>query len=431
MIYWVYNFFLTCVFLLALPFLPLFIFLGERYRKGLLQRMAFYPKEFLASARGTRPIWIHAVSVGEVLAARHLARELKQRFPSRKIVFSTFTSTGNEMARKTVSAADLFTFLPLDHPWIVRRALAQLDPSVLIFLETEIWPNLLRSTYRKGIPTLLLSGRLSPNAFRRYSLFRLFFSNVVRQFTAVGMQSSEDAERMACLGVDPDKIRTTGNLKHTPLEREEGSLQRTGDKILATLGPEGRPVLVMGSTHAGEEEILLDVFLFLKSRFPTLLMVLAPRHPHRFDEVEQLLRSKSVRYEKKSEMNGRVAEISDVIFLDTLGDLPVFYALAHIAFVGGSLVDAGGHNLVEPARFRKPILFGPYMTNCADLADEMKRRGAGIEVSSREDLIGAISELLADQTKAGQMGELAYNVVQGDQGVMKRSMELVSRYLQP
>lgn len=431
MIYWVYNFLLTCLLLLALPFLPLFIFLGARFRTGLLQRMAFYPKEILDSVRGSRPIWIHAVSVGEVLAAGHLAKELKERFPGRKIVLSTFTSTGNEVARKTATAADLFTFLPLDHPWIVRRALTQLDPSIVIFLETEIWPNLLRSTYRRGIPTLLLSGRLSPNAFRRYSLFRLFFSKVVRQFTAVGMQSAEDAERMAGLGLESDKIRTTGNLKHAPMENEKGSLQETGDPISAIIRPRERPVLVVGSTHAGEEEILVDVFFCLKSRFPSLLMVLAPRHPQRFDEVEQLLKNKTVRYEKKSKMNGRVAEISDVIFLDTLGDLPAFYALADIAFVGGSLVDAGGHNLVEPARFRKPILFGPHMTNCADLAEEMKRKGAGIEVSGKEDLINTLSELLADRTRAGDMGEIAYNVVQGDRGVMERSMALVSRYLHP
>jgi len=196
-------------------------------------------------------------------------------------------------------------------------------------------------------------------------------------------------------------------------------------------GVENRTVLVMGSTHAGEEEILLDVFLFLKSRFPSLLMVLAPRHPQRFDEVERLLIEKNVRFEKKSRMNGRVEEMSDVIFLDTLGDLPSFYALADVAFVGGSLVDAGGHNLVEPARFRKAILFGPHMTNSAALAEEMKRRGAGIEVSGREGLIDAISELLSDRTKASKMGDLAYSVVQGDRGVMERSMELVSRYLHP
>lgn len=431
MVYWVYNLFLTLFFILTLPILPLLFLFGRRFREGFLQRIGFYPRDVRESIRGSRPIWIHAVSVGEVLSARHLAGQLKKRFPGRKILLSTFTLTGKEIARQAVSAGDAFIFLPLDHPWIVRRALTLFDPSLLIFLETEIWPNLLRLAYRRGIPTLLLSGRLSPRAFRHYAFFRLFFSKVVQQFTAVGMQSEDDAGRMIHLGVDPQKICITGNLKHAPWEEEGANRRKIEEADLPLGAKEERQILVVGSTHRGEEEILLDAFLFLKSRFPTLLMVLAPRHPQRFYEVERLLKKRRVRYEKKSQMNGRGSRITDVIFLDTLGDLPAFYSAADIAFVGGSLIDAGGHNLMEPARFRKPILFGPYMTNFADIAEEMKRKGGGIEVHGREDLIREISGLLTDRAMAERMGELAYGVVEGDRGVVDLSMGLVFRYLHP
>lgn len=420
MVYLVYNFVLTVALLASLPLLPFFYLFGGRLREGLWQRLGFYSPRVIEGLRGSRPVWIHAVSVGEALSAKHLAWQLKRRDPGRKIVLSTFTATGKEVARQAVPA-DRIIFFPLDHPWVVRRALDLIDPCALIFLEAEIWPNLLRSAYRRGIPTLLLSGRLSERSFRRYSLLRPFFSTVVRYFTAVGMQTEEDADRMVRLGGEPGKVWVTGNLKQCLAEGEALSLP--------WVGAEGRPVLVVGSTHRGEEEILLDAYLTLKPQFPRLLMVLAPRHPQRFPEVERLLQKRGVLYERRSRMNGNESEPPDVIFLDTLGDLPRYYAVADVAFVGGSLVDAGGHNLLEPARFRKPVLFGPYMSNFTEIAQEMKRRGGGIEVRGRDDLVREIARLLADRAAAEKVGGLAYGVAEGDQGVGERTMNLVSRYL--
>lgn len=430
MSYWLYNIFLSLMLVLSLPLLSVFFLFGKRFRKGFLQRVGFYPSAICAAVRDSRPIWIHAVSVGEVLSVRQLAGQLKERFLGRKILLSTFTSTGNEIARQS-GVADVVIYFPLDHPWIIRRALKVFDPSLLVFLETEIWPNFLRLAHQRGVPTLLLSGRLSPRAFRRYSFFRLFFSRVVRQFTAVGMQSENDAERVIRLGLDPRRVLITGSLKHAVQEEEGGKSRGESKNHLPSRGDRSRQVLVAGSTHRGEEEILLDVFQVLKDRFPTLLMVLAPRHPQRFHEVERLLQRRGLRYGKKSEMNGREDALADVIFLDTLGDLPDFYAVADIAFIGGSLVNAGGHNLMEPARLCKPVLFGPHMTNFADVAREIKRKGGGVEVRGREDLVREISDLLSDRTKAETMGQVAYSVVEGDRGVMERSLGLVSRYLHP
>ena len=428
MVYWVYNAALTLGFVLSLPALPFVLLLGPRFRRGLFQRLGFYPSKLRESMRGVRPIWIHAVSVGEVLAARQLSEELKTRFPERKIILSTFTSTGREVARRTVRAGDAFVFLPLDHPWIVRRALAAFDPCILIFLETEIWPNLLRISYGKGIPTVLLSGRLSPRSFRSYFFFRRFFSQVVKQLTALGMQSEKDAGRMIRLGVDPRRIWITGNLKHASESDDKRGRKGKAQGELLPKGKDRRRVLVAGSTHRGEEEILLEAFRSLKQSFSDLVMVLAPRHPQRFAEVERLLRKSGVSYAKRSEMNGRAENAPDVIFLDTLGELAAFYSMADVAFVGGSLVDAGGHNVMEPARFRKPVLFGPHMTNFIQIAEEMKRGGGAIEIYGEEDLIREVSRLLRDRASAQKVGELAYHVVEGDRRVVERSMELVSRY---
>jgi 3-deoxy-D-manno-octulosonic-acid transferase len=326
------------------------------------------------------------------------------------------------------AGVDGVIFFPLDHPWIVRRALRLFNPSLLIFLETEIWPSFLQAAYSNGIPTLLMSGRISPQAFRRYCLFRRFFSTAVRQFTALGMQNEDYAGRIIRLGVEPTKVSIVGNLK---LAAWEGRGVDEGNRKMDLDFPdkEGRRFLVAGSTHRGEEEILLDIFLFLKSRFPDLLLVLAPRHPQRFGEVERLLQKRNVSFVRRSQMNGQRNTLPDVIFLDTLGELPAVYGLADVAFVGGSLVDAGGHNLMEPARWCKPILFGPYMTTFAEIAEEMKKRGGAIEVKGREDLKREISGLLTDRSKGLKMGELAAQAVEGDRGVVERSMALISRFI--
>lgn len=428
MIYWAYNIIFTVAVVLALPLLPLILLLGERFRKGLRQRLGFYSREVRAALNGARPIWIHAVSVGEVLSAGSLTDRLKERFPGRKLVVSTGTFTGNQIARQA-TAADLVLFFPLDHPWIARRALRAIDPAILIFLETEIWPNVLRLAHRKGVPILLLSGRLTPRALKKYSLFGIFFRRVVAQFTVLGMQTEADAGRIAQLGVEPRKIFVTGSLKRAP--GKSNGAQPPGGVARTDQGERGRGrVLVVGSTHRGEEEVFLDVFSFLKKEFPDLEMVLAPRHPERFQEVERLLAAKGMPYEKKSEMNGEMLPEGKILLLDTIGDLLSFYAVSDIAFVGGSLVDAGGHNVLEPARFRKAILFGSHMGNFHSLARELLKDGGGIEVSGREDLVREISGLLRNPEKARRMGEIAYRIAADDRGVMERSLEIVYRYIQ-
>lgn len=428
MTYFFYNCVTTAVFIVSLPFLPVFYLLGRRFHEGLAERLGFYRKAKFGALAGTRPVWIHAASVGEVQAASHLARELKRRSPARRIVVSTFTATGNRSARE-MGCADLVLFLPLDLLWIVRRALARIDPAVLIIIETEIWPNLLREASRKGVPALLLSGRLSARAWRKYSWFGGFFRHVLGYFTAAGMQSRQDRERIIKLGAPANRVSIVGNLKHTFSEGHGAPAFGNRDQTQAGRNPSDGLWLVAGSSHRGEEEILIEAFMFLKARFPRLQLVLAPRHPQRFDEVEKLLKAAGLLFEKKSQINGRLDFRTEVMFVDTLGDLPDFYAAGDVAFVGGSFVDAGGHNLLEPARFAKPVLFGPHMTNFKSLAREMAARGGGVEVRGKDELIREMTILLSDSEKRRSMGKKAFEVAADDHGVLERSFTVAARYL--
>src|SRR5262245_54592815 len=314
---------------------------------GLSERLGFYGREITSTVEGSRPVWIHAASVGEILSASRLVEEIRKRFPSKKILVSAFTHTGYLTARRVISDSSVI-FFPLDHPWIVKRALFTFDPSLMVFLETEIWPNMLRLLHRRGTPILLLSGRFSKRSVEKYAWLSRFFRGVLGRFSAMGMQSDEDADRAVRIGADPARVFVTGNLKlagwgnhsaHNPATVEPLHLERKADEHC---------LLIAGSSHRGEEEILLEAFRSVKQRFPNFQMVLAPRHPQRFSEVERLLKVSGLEFEKKSQTNGRNVLLQDVCLFDTLGDLVAFYALADITFAGGSIVDAGEHSSTAP-----------------------------------------------------------------------------------
>jgi 3-deoxy-D-manno-octulosonic-acid transferase len=420
--YFLYNLTLTVVFACVLPFIPIIGLLGSRYRDGLIQRLGFYPAAILASMASARPVWIHAASVGEVRSAEPLVRELKARTPQRKILISTFTSTGHRVAQR-IGDVDGVIFLPLDLLWIVRRALISFRPSALLVIETEIWPNLLREAFRQGVPTLLLSGRLSAKAFPRYAFFRLFFRVVLNHFTVLGMQSAADAARMRKLGANETKIAVVGSLKFA---FDESQKRR---ECPALAGGHDKPLLVVGSSHRGEEEILLQAFATARARFPKLSMVLAPRHPQRFAEVEKLLVGSPFGFQLRSQVNDGQPFEKDILLLDTVGELTDFFAVADIAFVGGSLIDAGGHNILEPARYHKPVLFGPNMGNFQTVAEQMKQTGAAIEVGDANDLAQALVSLLADANRRRRMGEMASQIVAANSQALMQNLRLAERYL--
>jgi 3-deoxy-D-manno-octulosonic-acid transferase len=295
----------------------------------------------------------------------------------------------------------------------------------LIFIETEIWPNLLHQAYRKGVPTILLSGRVSEKGFNSYSRLPWFFNGVFRLLRACGMQSELDRQRIIRLGAAPDRVSISGSLKHAALLNDDTAVEDD----LREQRPTGSYVWVVGSSHRGEEEIVCAAFRTLKQRFPHLRMVLAPRHPQRFAEVEKLLVASGVSFEKKSRIGNDREFRHDILFLDTLGDLEGFYAEADVAFVGGSLVDAGGHNLLEPARLRKPVIFGPYTSNVSSLARKLKQSGGGFEVRGADDLVREITGLLTDPQTRRLAGEKAYEVAGIDSAVIDQSLNIVATYL--
>lgn len=371
---------------------------------------------------GSRPIWIHAASVGEVSSVEPLVQRLRLEFPNRKFMVSTITASGHQMARDIRPEVDGVTYLPLDLPWLVSRNLRRFQPALVILLETEIWPNFIHKARRLGIPVIVLSGRLSSRSARRYQLFHLLFQPILNAVAGFGMQDRENADRIIRLGVEPGKVSVTGNLKLAG--RESAAIPDSFG-----FSRHDGPVIVAGSTHRGEEEIFLGILPKLRRLHPGLLMVLAPRHPERFREVERLLRKRGERYRKRSDQCDAPPGDEDVLLLDTLGELPRFYGYAHVAFVGGSLVPAGGHNIMEPARMGKPVLFGPHYLNIAETAREMLVQGGGIVVHDQEDVLREISGLLTDPTRAAAMGRRARHVVDRSGDVLSRSMRLVQRQL--
>ena len=420
--YWVYNFVLTLGFLALLPLLPLIYFLGPRYRVGLGQRFAIYPSAIEDFLRAARPVWIHAASVGEVRAAAPLVRALKDGAPGRTVLLSTFTATGHRIAART-DGVDAAIFLPLDFSWIVHRALRRIHPALLVFIETEIWPNLLRECSRRGVPTLLLSGRLSSAAFVRYAHWLPFFRRVLGYFTVFGMQSSEDAVRLQSLGADEKRISVVGSLKFS------GKQDSAAAAALIAARDPARPLIVAGSTHRGEEETLLRALTVARGHFPRLSLVIAPRHPERFREVAKLLRASPFEFQLRSGVESKQFFEKDVLLLDTVGELADFFAAGDIAFVGGSLVDVGGHNILEPARWQKPVLFGPCMSNFAEIAAQMKQAGGAFEVRGADDLAERWVELLSDRELCLHSGKMAAQLAGARDEAFTRNLALAERYL--
>jgi 3-deoxy-D-manno-octulosonic-acid transferase len=427
MIYYLYNFLLTLLLVGTIPYFLFRSLLSKRFRKALPQRMGFFQ-----SLSFKRPIWVHAASVGEVFCSIPLLKKIKNKFPHSRIVLTTMTSTGNETAISYLPETDQVLFVPIDHPLIIRRTIKKIQPSLLLIAETELWPNLLRSCGKKGIPIILFNGRISQRSFRRYLLFKFFFKECLQYISLFLMQTEEDRKRIIMIGGESQKTRAVGNLKFD--QPFPSFTPETRNGIAKTLGLSGKEtVLIAGSTHSGEEEILVTFFKELKKKDRNLLLILAPRHLERLEEVERILKKEALSWLRKTSLPigaGRSdQEHPEVILLDTIGELMGIYSIGTLVFVGGSLVPIGGHNPLEPLFFRKGVLFGPYMFNFLEISSHLIEAGGAIQVSKKEELFSQLERLLSDEGARKELGEKGYQFLQKHQGATERMLEEIRPFL--
>jgi 3-deoxy-D-manno-octulosonic-acid transferase len=424
--YLAYSLLTLAVFIVVSPY---FVYQAIRYKKyigSLSQRLGYLPISF--NMDGEESIWIHAVSVGEALTARALAAELKARYPRLRLFLSTTTMAGQQVARRSLQHVDAVFYFPFDWTVIVRRTLNLVKPRLFIMMETEIWPNLLHECRRRGIRSVMINGRISSRSYPRYRIVRPFFRRVLADVDRFCMQSEESARRLIDLGADAARVTVTGSLKFDSLEMPAATAHgKPRERVLRffRLAPH-RTVLVAGSTMRGEEAAVLRAFARIKAKSPGALAILAPRQPERFGEVERLARETGFATMKRSDLPIDVEPRADVIVLDTIGELAQLYQLATAVFVGGSLADHGGHNILEPAVFGKPIVFGPHMQNFKEIADTFLANGAALQVGSDDDLDETLIALATDPVRRARLGAAARALVEANRGAKGKTLAVIA-----
>ena len=381
----------------------------------------------------TRSIWIHAVSVGEVLAARSLLRDLRLTYPAHRLLLSTTTATGQKVAEQLGDAVDGVFYAPLDFPPFVARSLDRIAPDLVVFVDTEIWPNWLRACRRRGVKTVIVNGRISDSSHRGYRLGRPFMTRVLADLDHVCAQTETWGHRFVDLGLPPERLSVTGSLKFDALDvASTGADLHVGDRALRFFAfTANRPVLVAASTLRGEEEPVLQAFRRLRDSANEAVLILAPRHPERAEEA----RSMAIRYgfdvAMRTTLSLETGHAPDVVVLDTIGELPRLFQLATLVFVGGSLVPAGGHNILEPAVFGKAIVFGPHMNNFREIASQFVQHSAAVQVSSPVALTDALVALLADPVRRASLGAAAQALVEANKGARAKTLSVIADILPP
>ena len=423
----------SLVTLLALVALsPYFVYQALRHNKyvgSFGQRLGYLPVSL--NLDGDDSIWVHAVSVGEVLAARSVIAELRRRYPRLRLFVSTTTRAGQQLARRSVTDVDGVFYFPFDWTFAVRRTLNRVQPRLFVMIETEIWPNLLRECRRRRIPTVLVNGRISYRSFPRYRLIRPFFRRVLADIDRFCVQGDEAARRLVSLGADPARITITGSLKFDALEVIP-TPGRGRERVLRFFRmSKNRPVLVAGSTLKGEEEAVVRAFNRLRTAGSNALLVIAARHPERFAEVERLCRQEGLSTLRRTELPIDAEPRADAVILDTIGELAEVYQIATVVFVGGSLVRAGGHNILEPAVFGKPIMFGPHMENFAEIAETFLANDAAVQVRSDRELETSVISLMGDPVRRARLGAAARALVDANRGAKDKTLTVIAGLVPP
>jgi 3-deoxy-D-manno-octulosonic-acid transferase len=423
--YLFYNLVFLVFSFFFIPFsLPKILFSkGSAHR----ERWGFYSPALLRKLGKRSHIWFHAASVGEVAIALSLLTAMKRFYPRHGFVISTTTPQGRAIASRS-QGVDAAFLAPLDLPWIVSRAVHLIRPSLLLVTETELWPNLLRGAKRQGIPVILFNGRISQRSFRFYLPLRFFFRGVLENFDALCLKSGVDRQRMMRLGADPKAIHITGDIKfHQIVHPPEAAGRRLRGELRL---PKNCPVLIAGSTHEGEEALILQVFKELQIDFRRLILILAPRHLKRIPRVEKLLGSHHVRWVKRTMINEK-RRPQEVILLDTVGELAALYGLGTAIFVGGSFARIGGHNILEVLAHGKGVVFGPHMENFMEIAGLVVEKGAGIQAKTPQELAEAVRRLIMNPALNKEMGEKGLALLREHQGALEKTVKIVKKFFKP
>jgi len=428
--YLAYSFLLSLGLLVLIPHFLFRALAHGKYIAGLRQRLGSIPP-----ISGKPVIWLHCVSVGETQAARPLAQRLKQEFPHHALVVSTITLTGQKLARDVFrTQAESVFYFPFDWRWTVRRSLKTINPAVVLIMETELWPNFLRECKAREIPVALVNGRISRQSYRRYTLIKFFLRRVLSSLNIAVMQSETDAQRLQALGMHGEKLFTAGNLK---FDGEVGSdLADKTDQIAERFGLQSGslsdgPLILAASTHAPEEEIVLQSFKQLTTKQPVRLM-LVPRHPERFNEVASSIQNSGLSWARRTNAPNANDPNATVILLDTIGELPAVYPLAAVVFVGGSIVDKGGHNVLEPAATGSAVVTGAHTHNFHAIVNLMEEAGAIIQLPPTEgpgaaqELTNALAKLLANPEERARLGRRAKQLVLNNRGAAERTMKIIA-----
>ncbi len=427
-----YNIFQITSLILLSPLLLVKAIVSPKYRGRILLRLGFGIEELARKLpAGQKRIWIHALSVGEVLSAQPLVRELRAAYPDTGLIFSASTKTGEELCREVMAKEiDLFVPFPMDLFKVTRKFINTIGADLFILIETDFWPNFLHILDKKKIPAILVNGRISKNSFARYHRFRFIFLPMFKIFRFISMQTSADADKMIELGVDADRVKALGNLKYDAVLPdtvgwEQEQRPTSFYRIQFGISPE-KVVWIAGSTHAGEEFAILSAYKRLSLLFPDLFLVVAPRKVERGREIKEIADSLGLTVRQRSApLQDEEFPGTPLLILDTMGELSRMYSFCDIAFIGGSLVPDGGHNPLEPAAFGKPILFGPYMDDFTEISADLLEENAAIVCHDEDDIFEILKHLLVNGTLRKEMGAQAQALVLRHRGVTKRHLEII------
>jgi len=415
-------FFDSLYVVVALFYLPV-LFVRGKWPRHLSRRFGKFPDELQGRLAGRHAIWFHAVSVGEVMAVLGLIRAVKDDFPDEPIVLTTVTPTGYQLARGRVGAGVEVIYAPLDFSAVVRRYIRAFRPQMYITAETEIWPNLFCALEREGVDIVVVNGRLSAKSFRRYRRIGFLFKRIIRDVHAFCMQTEADAAKIKSLGAPAERVFVLGNMK---FDRPARMATREAPAIGLT-GSE--KVWIAGSTHPGEEAIVLDAYRRLNADFSDLRLILAPRHVERTQEIAALVQQNGIAPRLFSQKETRAFKSHEVLIVDTIGDLRTLYHLATVVFIGKSLIGQGGQNILEPVFFGKPVIVGPFMQNFRQITELLGQAGGIIQINDARDLLPAVRKLLESPHHAADLGARALRVVHEHQGATEKTRQIISQRL--